>query len=175
MHLARTRSLFFLASFACALIVGAAFYLERVAGSAPCPLCYVQRALFASLALASLAAVVHSPQQRGWRIYSCALLLLSLIGAAIAGRHVWLQASPPENMISCLENLQFLLDTQPYWKVLILVLAGNAGCSEITWSLFGISLPEWSLLAFSGMSLFALYYLCIEFRGFRSKDADARD
>lgn len=175
MHLARTRSLFFLASLACALIVGAAFYLERVAGSAPCPLCYVQRALFAALSFVSLVAAFHAPQKRGWRLYSFVMLLLSLVGAATAGRHVWLQASPPENMASCLENLRYLLDTQPYLKVLSLILAGGAGCSEITWSLFGISLPEWSLLAFSGMSLFALYYLFIEFRGFGSLDIGAPD
>jgi disulfide bond formation protein DsbB len=175
MHLARTRSLFILASIACALIVGAAFYLERVAGSAPCPLCHVQRALFAFIAVVSLVAALHSPQKRGWRLYSLGMLLLSLVGAAIAGRHVWLQASPPDNMASCLENLRYLLDTQPYWKVLNLILAGSASCSEITWSLFGISLPEWSLLGFAGMSLFALYYLFIEFRGFGSMDVGAPD
>lgn len=175
MHLARTRSLFFLAFLVCALIVGAAVYLERVVGSAPCPLCILQRLLLLVCSFVCLVAALHTPGRLGWRIYSGILLLVALIGAATAGRQVWLQASPPENLASCLENLQYLLDTQPYTKVLALVLAGSAGCSEITWSLFGISMPEWSLLAFAGMSLFALYYLFIEFRGSGSMDVGAAD
>jgi disulfide bond formation protein DsbB len=29
----------------------------------------------------------------------------------------------------------------------------------VTWTLFGLSVPEWSLLAFIGMILFALFQL----------------
>lgn len=175
MHLARTRSLFFLAFFACALIVGAAVYLERVVGSFPCPLCLAQRALLLTCSGVCLVAALHAPGTLGWRLYSGCLLFLSLCGAALAGRQVWLQASPPDNPAVCLLNLQYLLDTQPWLKVLAMIFAGKAGCSEITWSLFGISLPEWSLLAFSGVSLFALYYLFIEFCRFRSIDIGSVD
>lgn len=175
MHLARTRSLFFLVFFACALIVGAAVYLERVVGSAPCPLCFAQRALLLTCSGVCLVAALHAPGSVGWRIYSGVLLFVSSMGAALAGRQVWLQASPPDNPAACLTNLQYLLDTQPWLKVLAMIFVGSAGCSEITWSLFGISLPEWSLLAFAGISLFALYYLFIEFRRFRSMDIGTAD
>jgi disulfide bond formation protein DsbB len=175
MHLARTRSLFFLAFLACASITGAVVYLGFTLTFAPCPLCALQRALLMTFAGVCLIAACHAPARTGWRIYSATLLLLSLIGASVAARQVWLQASPPENMSACLENLHYLLDTQPYAKVLSLVLAGNAGCSEITWSLFGISLPEWSLLAFSGMSLFALYCLFIKFRRFGPMESGSSD
>nr|WP_062379649.1 disulfide bond formation protein B [Pseudomonas abietaniphila] len=164
MHLARTRSLFFLAFFACVSIVGAALYLEHRVVFAPCPLCLVQRVLFGLFAAVCLVAAAHCPQRRGWRLYSAALVVVSLAGVATAARQVWLQASPPEDIASCLGNLQNMLDTMPFLKVISEILAGHADCSEITWSLFGISIPEWSLLAFSGLSLFALYYLLIEFR-----------
>jgi disulfide bond formation protein DsbB len=175
MHLARTRSLFFLAFLACASIVTAAVCLEQVVGSAPCPLCLVQRMLFLACATVCLVAVLHRPSRSGWRVYSGVLLVAALLGAAIAGRQVWLQASPPENLGACLDNLRYLLETQPYVKVLGLVFAGSAGCSEITWSLFGISMPEWSLLAFAAMSLFALYYLLIELRRSGSMDTGVAD
>ncbi|WP_296260838.1 MULTISPECIES: disulfide bond formation protein B [unclassified Pseudomonas] len=175
MHLARTRSLFCLVFFACALIVGAVIYLERVVGSAPCPLCFAQRMLMLACSAVCLIAALHVPAAVGWRVYSSILLFVSLIGTALAGRQVWLQATPPENPAACLVNLQYLLDTQPWLKVLALIFAGRAGCSEITWSFFGISLPEWSLLAFAGVSLFALYYLFIEFRLFRSTEAGSAD
>src|SRR5690606_41928925 len=43
--------------------------------------------------------------------------------------------------------------------LLRLMLHGSADCAKISWTLFGISLPEWSLLAFIGMILFSLYLL----------------
>ena len=175
MHLARTRSLFFLAFFACASGVVAAFYLEHVAAGAPCPLCFIQRALLLACSGICLVAALHKPGRSGWRVYSGVLLGVALAGAAIAARQVWLQDSPPEDLTSCVANLQHLLDTQPYLKVVYLILVGAAGCAEITWSLFGISVPEWSLLAFSGISLFALYYLFIEFRSFASMNVGAPD
>jgi disulfide bond formation protein DsbB len=175
MHLARLRTLFFLASNACASFLGAGIYLEYHLGPSLNPLCLLQRCLYAAYGVICLLAVVHAPGKRGWRAYSGGLLLIAASGAAIAGRQVFLQASPPEDMASCLANLHYLVDTQPYLKVLILVLQGNAGCSEINWSLFGLSIPEWSLLAFTGLSLFALYFLLIDFMRFRSMDADVRD
>ncbi|KGF64166.1 disulfide bond formation protein B [Pseudomonas lutea] len=175
MQLARTRSLFSLAFLACASMVGAAVYLGFVIDAAPCPMCLIQRVLMALSATVCLFAALHAPGRRGWRVYAGILLLFSALGAGVAARQVWLQASPPENMAACLENLHYLLETQTYLKVLAMVLAGSAGCSEINWSLFGISLPEWSLLAFSGLCLFALYYLFIEFRRFRSMDVGTSD
>ncbi len=175
MQLARTRSLFSLAFLACASIVGATVYLGPVVDAAPCPMCLLQRVLMAVSAGVCLLAALHAPGKSGWRIYAGLLLLFSALGASVAARQVWLQASPPENMAACIENLHYLMETQTYLKVMVMVLAGSAGCSEINWSLFGISLPEWSLLAFSGLCLFALYYLFIEFRRFRSMDMGTPD
>jgi len=175
MQLARTRSLFSLAFLACASIVGATVYLGPVVDAAPCPMCLLQRVLMAVSSAVCLLAALHAPGKAGWRIYAGFLLLFSALGASVAARQVWLQASPPENMAACIENLHYLMETQTYLKVMVMVLAGSAGCSEINWSLFGISLPEWSLLAFSGLCLFALYYLFIEFRRFRSMDVGTPD
>jgi disulfide bond formation protein DsbB len=175
MQLARTRSLFSLAFLACASIAGATVYIGPMVTLAPCPLCVLQRLLMAAFAGLCLVAALHAPGRSGWRIYAGILSLIALAGAGVAARQVWLQASPPENMASCLDNLQHLLDTQSYLKVLWMVFSGDAGCSEITWSLFGISMPEWSLLAFTAMTLFALYYVCVEFRRFRSTDTRSPD
>lgn len=175
MQLARTRSLFFIAFLACAAVLGGAVFLRHAVSPAPCPLCMIQRGLMLVCAVICLAAAIHKPGLLGWRLYSGMLLLISLSGAAIAARQVWLQESPPENLASCLENLRYLLDTQPFTKVVYLILIGGAGCAEITWTLFGISLPEWSLLAFSGISLFALCYLLIEFRRPGSMDTGITD
>lgn len=175
MHLARTRTLFSLAFIACALIVGAAVYLQGVIGFFPCPLCLVQRTMVAAFGVLCMSAVIHSPGRRGWQVYSGLLLLAAMLGALTAARQVWLQGSPPEDLAVCLANLQNLLDTSPFLNVFVQVLAGEADCSEINWSLFGISIPEWSLLAFAGMGVFAMYYLFIEFRRSRSMDTGIPD
>jgi len=175
MQLARTRSLFSLAFLACASIVGATVYLGPVVDAAPCPMCLLQRVLMAVSSAVCLLAALHAPGKAGWRIYAGFLLLFSAFGASGAARQVCLQALSPQGMAAALEILHYLMETQTCLKVMVMVLAGSAGCSEINWSLFGISLPEWSLLAFSGLCLFALYYLFIEFRRFRSMDVGTPD
>jgi disulfide bond formation protein DsbB len=40
-----------------------------------------------------------------------------------------------------------------------LVLHGSADCAEVNWTLLGMSIPEWSLLAFVMMVAFSLYQL----------------
>jgi len=175
MHLARLRTLFFLAFIACASFLGAAVYLEYQLGPSLSPLCLVQRVLYAIYGLICLLAVLHCPHKQGWRVYAALMLLVSLCGAAVASRQVFLQAFAPEDMAACLANLQYLLDTQPYLKVLSLVLYGHAGCSEISWSFVGLSIPEWSLLAFAGLSVFALGHLFVRSHRMESMESGRED
>ncbi|WP_397450536.1 disulfide bond formation protein B [Pseudomonas sp. NA-150] len=159
MHLAHSRSLFFLAFIACALIMGGVFYLEYGVGLEPCPLCIVQRVFMIAFGLISLAAFLHAPGKIGWRIYSALILLCALAGAGTAGRQVWLQTAPAQDPASCLPGLGYLLQTMPFTKVVSLLFDGTADCIEINWTLFGMSIPEWSLLAFAGLILLAAYQL----------------
>lgn len=175
MHLARTRILFFLAFIACALITGTSVYLERVVDLAVDPLCLIQRFLFTAYGLVCFAAMIHVPGRAGWRGYSVVIAVIALTGSAIAARQVMLQAAVPDDVVSCLLNQQNLIDTLPFFEVVWQMLSGQSDCSEITWSLFDISIPEWSLLAFAGLSVFALYYFFIEFRRSGSMDTGASD
>lgn len=113
--------------------------------------------------------------QAGLAGVAALMLLVSLCGAAVASRQVFLQAFAPEDMAACLANLQYLLDTQPYLKVLSLVLYGHAGCSEISWSFVGLSIPEWSLLAFAGLSVFALGHLFVRSHRMESMESGRED
>ncbi|MDB6143431.1 MAG: disulfide bond formation protein DsbB [Pseudomonas sp.] len=159
MHLARSRSLFFLAFIACALVIAGVVYLEHSARLAPCPLCVVQRALVIAFGLISLAAFIQAPRKIGWRIYSLLILLCAVAGAASAGRQVWLQSVPVDDFTACVYSPDYYLDLISFFKVVAQVFDGEADCIEVTWTLFGMSLPEWSLLAFAGMIVFAAYQL----------------
>ena len=47
----------------------------------------------------------------------------------------------------------------PMQDIVRLVFQGSADCAEVKWTLFGMSIPEWSLLGFIGMLGFCLLQL----------------
>jgi len=162
MHLARTRSLFFLAFVTCALIIAAVLRLQHAVGLDPCLLCLSQRAAMVSCGVLTLAAACHSPGATGWHRYCVALLMIALAGAAMAGVQVWLQTASADELGPELAALEHALDSVALggWND---SLQGTAAfCAQITWSLFGLSLPEWSLLAFVGLAILPLYPLLSE-------------
>lgn len=156
---ASPRLMFLLAFIASLLIMGGALYLEHVVGLEPCPLCIVQRVAVIVFGLVCLLAAVHGPALLGRRIYAVLTLLSAAGGAAIAGRQIWLQGVPADELPACLPSLDYMLEALPFQETLRLLLHGTADCAKISWTLFGMSIPEWSLLAFVGMLLFALYQL----------------
>jgi disulfide bond formation protein DsbB len=156
MALAFPRNLFLLAFLGCLGLMGGALYLEHVVGLEPCPLCIVQRVCVILFALVCLVAAIHGPARLGQRLYAGLALLFALVGA---GRQIWLQSVPPDQLEACLPSLEFMLDALPLQEIVRLVFHGTAECAEVTWTLFGLSVPEWSLLAFIGMILFGLFQL----------------
>lgn len=159
MSLARPRSLFLLGFLGCVVLMGVALYLEHAVGLTPCPLCIVQRICVIAFGVFCLIAAIHGPGRTGQRVYAAFALLSGAAGAATAGRQVWLQSVPADQLPSCLPSLEYMMGALPFQEIVRLVLHGTADCAEVTWTLFGLSIPEWSLLAFAGMILFALYQL----------------
>lgn len=160
MQLAHTRSLFFLVFIACVLIIGGVVYLQRVFGLSPCVLCLWQRATFAASGLLALLAMLHSPGKTGCRTYSALILFMTLAGAGMAGGQVWLQTATSDDTVMVISHTEKLLDALSLNHLIDRLLSDAAFCAEISWSLFGISLPEWSLLGFVGLAsvmLFALF------------------
>ena len=92
-------------------------------------------------------------------MYAALALLMAGAGAGVAGRQIWLQQVPADELPACLPSLDYMLEALPFQEVISLMMHGSADCAKVTWTLFGISIPEWSLLAFIGMILFSLYLL----------------
>lgn len=159
MPLANPRLLNLLAFLVCAVLLGFGLYLEHVEGLEPCPLCIVQRIEFIGVGLACLAAAIHGPQRFGRRVYAGLTLLFGVAGIASAGRQVWLQGLPPEQLPACLPSLEYMMEALPFQDIVRLMLHGTADCAEVTWTLMGLSIPEWSLLAFAGFAALALLQL----------------
>ena len=166
MTLPASRPLYLIAFIVCLLLLATAYYMEYVMELLPCPLCIVQRAAFLVLGLTCLAAVLHNPQPRAGRsrsiaarAYACGVILSSLFGAATAGRQVWLQHQPADQLPSCLPSLDYMIDVFPIMEIVTMVFSGTADCAKVTWTFLGLSIAECTLLAFIGFALFGLLQL----------------
>jgi len=143
---------------ACAGMMGFALYVEYGLLLEPCPLCVFQRVAVISVGLVFLLLTLHNPVA-GWarRIYLGLMGLAVCGGVAVAGRHVWLQHLPPDKVPSCGPGLSYMLDTFPFADALKMVFSGSGECAEVAWSLFGISMPGWVLVALLTLGSFAFW------------------
>lgn len=143
----------------CIAAMGGALYLQHVEGLPPCPLCIFQRVAVIAAGLILLVAVLHGPKGWGRRLYAGLTALATLVGGAIAARHVWLQGLPADQVPDCGPGLNYMMDVFPLQQVVQEVLAGSGECADINWNLLGLSLPAWSLLFFAGLLVLALVQL----------------
>lgn len=140
----------------CALAMLFALYLQRQ-GFEPCPMCIFQRVAMIATGGVFLVAGLHAPRRR-WAqgVYAVLTAVCALLGAAIAGRHVWLQSLPADQVPACGPTLDYLMDFMPLTEVVTLILRGDGNCAKIDAAWLGLSLPAWTLVAFLGLSLLAL-------------------
>ena len=140
----------------CVLLMLAALYFQYILGLAPCPLCMFQRVFVVAIGVLCLIGIVHKPGLRAHRIYACLIALFALCGAGIAGRQVWLQSLPADQVPECGPDLEFMLQAFPLTEIITTVLSGSGECAEIQWSFLGLSMPTWMLVIFIVMALVAL-------------------
>ncbi|MGF6773336.1 disulfide bond formation protein DsbB [Paraburkholderia sp. GAS199] len=143
--LRRERSLLVLLGLICIGLVAGALYLQYFLHEDPCPLCIIQRYFFLLIAIfAFLGARFDS--WRGVRLLEVLAALSALAGVVTAARHVYVQAHPG---FSCgFDALQPLVDSLPpaHWLPGVFKVAGL--CETPYPPILGLSLPQWSLVAF---------------------------
>jgi|TARA_B110000240_G_scaffold195807_1_gene246264 disulfide bond formation protein DsbB len=131
--------------------MGIALFMEHAMGLEPCPLCILQRVTVIVTGLVTLVAALHHPGVRGIRVYAIGAILAAVLGAALAIRQLWLQSLPKDQVPACGPGLDYLLEVLPLTEVLNMILTGDGSCAEIAWTLFGISIPGWTLVGFIGL------------------------
>ena len=156
------RSTFALIALICACFIGYALYLQHYEFQDPCPLCLVQRGFYLIIMIVGTAAAAHG---RGFNTYGWLAALAALGGAGTAGRQVWLQHLPKDQVPQCGPDLYYMMDNFPFAKMLGLLFQGSGQCAEVTWRLLGLSIAEWSLLWFV---LFLAVALLFAWRGNRA-------
>lgn len=153
------RSIFGLLALICAALLGYGYYLQYVVGLEPCPLCIMQRLAFFAVFAVCLIAAIHGPARLGIRIYAALSLLTAGIGGAIAGRQIWLQHLPPDQVPECGPGLDYMLEVFPLFEALRMILTGSGECAEVDWTFLGLSIAQWSLGWFVILGLASLYLL----------------
>lgn len=142
----------------CIALLGFAMYQQYIAFLDPCPLCVLQRAVYIGIAMLSVLAFVHNPSIFGKRVYAAVLTLIGFVGVGIAAWHIRLQHLPEDQVPDCGPGLDYMLESMPFTEVLKKVFAGSGECADVLWQLFGLSMPEWSIVMYS---LFSLGFLAM--------------
>ena len=136
---------------ACVLLLAYALYAQYVLGLEPCPLCVFQRVAVAGLAAVFAVALLHASRGAGARVYALLLGAVALAGMGVAGRHVWLQSLPPDQVPACGPGLDYMMEYLPLRDTLSMVLGGSGECAEVDWALLGLSMPAWVFIALAAL------------------------
>lgn len=133
------------------LVVGGVF-LAQTMNLAACPLCILQRMLYLLLALEAVVAWPLAGAISARRAAALVMAATALTGVWIAAYQTWLQRFAKG--VSCTAD-------QPWWESFVnwagslwpLLFEAGGLCSEAGWKFLGLSIAEWSLIAFTSMSI----------------------
>lgn len=142
------RSVYVSVATICAGLLGFGYYLQFFAGQEPCPLCIFQRLAYFAIAAVAAAGAIHGPAGLGLLGYGGGILLVSMAGAAVAGRQVWLQHLPADQVPECGPGLDYMLDVFPLSETVRMVFSGSGECAEVSWTFLTLSIAGWSLIWF---------------------------
>lgn len=146
------RPWYFIVTLCCAALLGYGLYVQHVDFLDPCPLCIFQRVAFLWMGFWALVAFTHNPGPTGRWVYTGLITIGGLAGAGIAGRHVWLQNLPPDQVPECGMGLDYMIESMPFTEVLAQVFQGSGECATIDWTFLGLSMPVWTLIWYIGLT-----------------------
>jgi disulfide bond formation protein DsbB len=129
----------------CAGLMAYALYAEHQLMLEPCPLCSMQRLAVILLGFVFFVAGLHNTDGPMRYLYSALVLVVTIYGVIVAGRHVYLQNLPADQVPACGPGLDYMLETMPFREVLGKVFHGSGECADIDWQFLGLSMPAWVL------------------------------
>jgi len=136
-------------------LVAVGLVLARTLNLAACPLCILQRMLYLALTIESAAAFFLARRPIAGRLSTVLMSITALTGAGIAAYQTWLQRFAKG--VSCTAD-------QPWWEHFVdwagtqypLLFEATGLCSEAGWKFLGLSIAEWSLIAFTTFTVATL-------------------
>lgn len=147
------RNALLLVALYCAALLVFAFVIVRVVdGLVPCPLCIVQRFFYAFVGLAAVIGYLRLWPRFTERVAGVTVAGLAFAGWLVAARHVYLQRFHEADPSSgCAVSFGSFLDD------FVFALGGTGNCAIIDWSFIGLSIADWSLMAFTGLTAAGLW------------------
>jgi len=91
----------------------------------------------------------HNPVEIISRFYAAIIFLASAAGIWVAGRQVWLQSLPEDEVPLCGPPLEYILEVFPFGDLLSALFIGDGNCAEISWQFLGLSMAGWSCIWFT--------------------------
>ncbi len=151
----RTLALIFVA---CAAMMAFGMYLQNVVGLEPCPMCIVQRYCLIAVGVLALLGSLRPSSAGWWKSFGGLALLFSAFGAFTAARQSWLQWNPPE-FATCGRDFYGMIENYPISRSLPMIFRGSGDCTAIDWTFLGLSIANWSFIAFAGFTIVLLLAL----------------
>ncbi|WP_281743156.1 disulfide bond formation protein B [Polynucleobacter yangtzensis] len=109
----------------------------------PCPLCVLQRIGYLGIATSCFLAAGLAPLKKPFHLIA---LLSAVFGMAVAGKQVWLLSHPE---VSCgIDPLEVWINQFQLVQSLPWLFKADGLCSAKLPAIFGLQVPEWSLLWF---------------------------
>lgn len=145
-----------------AILLGSAFMLSaaevfmHVQFMEPCLLCISQQLGFFLVGCVASIALSLRSRARAFPLFTG---ILSIAGAALAVRQLWLQSLPPDQVPACGASFEYLVDVMPIGELIATMLSGTGECAEVDWTFLSLSMAGWALVGFLGM--LAASILCL--------------
>ena len=127
-------------------LLGYAYYSEYALGYEPCPLCILQRVAFMVMALGALAGALHGSRGGLRWLYGVIVFAGGIWGLATAGRHLWLQSMPSDQVPECGPGFDFMLEYFSLVEAITSAFTGSGECAEVDWAFLGLAMPAWTLI-----------------------------
>lgn len=159
MALPSPRLTFLLLFFGCVGLMLVGFYMQYVMDLYPCPLCITQRVFIVAVGLTALLAFLVNPRPLGRRFFAGAGVVFAVLGGSFSSRQLWLQSLPADQVPACGPDIGYLMENFPLMDALSVLLRGDGNCAEVSWSLFGITIPGWTLVAFIGLAALNIWQI----------------
>jgi len=130
-------------------LIGYAAYSMKILGLEPCPLCITQQFFYSIVGITAFIAFNHNPGEIISRFYAAIIFFASAAGIWVAGRQVWLQSLPEDEVPLCGPPLEYIFEVFPFGDLLKALFIGDGNCAEITWQFLGLSMAGWSFIWFT--------------------------
>lgn len=131
-------------------VLMASFYFEYAMGLIPCPLCLMQRFMVMILLATCMMAFFCGITRLG-KYVAGFHQVFALLGLFFAGRQIWLQSLPPDQVPACMPGMDVLLRYFPWEDILHAMIWGAGDCAEVTWRFLGLTMAAWA----------AIYFICM--------------